>query len=138
VTIALRALAATLALLLPAVAAATPSANLGLLVETDELAPRLGAPGVLIVDLRGDAGRGEAAHRAGHDPDQTVESADALREIFEAAGVRPDRRIVTYCPSGSRSAHDDLALRLLGYARIENYDGSWNEWANDPVLPVAR
>jgi 3-mercaptopyruvate sulfurtransferase SseA len=90
VTIALRALAGTLALLLPAVAATTPSANPG------------------------------------------------LREIFEAAGVRPDGQIVTYCQSGSRSAHDCLALRLLGDARIENYDGSWNEWANDPVLPVAR
>jgi len=68
VTTMLRALAATLALLLPTVAADTPYANPGLLVETDELARLLGAPGVRIVDLRGDAGRGEAAYRAGHVP----------------------------------------------------------------------
>ncbi len=26
----------------------------------------------------------------------------------------------------------------LGYAKIKNYDGSWNEWGNDPTLPAAR
>ena len=48
-------------------------------------------------------------------------------------------------PDGGRLLHqrdallaDYLALRLLGHARIRNYDGSWMEWANTPTLPVER
>lgn len=54
------------AILLVSAVAAAPYANPQLLVETDELARLLGAPGIRIVDLRGDPDRGEAAYRAGH------------------------------------------------------------------------
>jgi thiosulfate/3-mercaptopyruvate sulfurtransferase len=70
--------------------------------------------------------------------DGTFKDADALRALFETAGVRPDRTAVVYCQSGARSAHDYLALRLLGHPRIRNYDGSWMEWGNTPVLPVEK
>ena len=29
-----------------------------------------------------------------------------------------------------------LALRLLGYEKLGNYDGSWQEWGNDPEVPI--
>ena len=59
-----------------------------------------------------------------------------LRPQFEALGITPDRDIIPYCNTGYRSAHAYLALRLLGYPRVRNYLGSWQEWGNRPELPV--
>lgn len=46
--------------------------------------------------------------------------------------------VIIYCQTGIRAAHDYFVLRLLGYASIKNYDGSRNEWGNDPRLPLAK
>ena len=58
-----------------------------------------------------------------------------LRTIFERRGATPDKEIVVYCNTGFRSAHAYLALRLLGYPRVRNYVGSWQEWGNREGLP---
>jgi thiosulfate/3-mercaptopyruvate sulfurtransferase len=50
--------------------------------------------------------------------------------MYEAAGVTPDKEVITYCQGGYRAAHSYLALRLLGYPRVRNYVGSWGEWGN--------
>ncbi len=31
-----------------------------------------------------------------------------------------------------------LTLRILGYDKIRNYDGSWAEWGNDENLPIEK
>ena len=31
-----------------------------------------------------------------------------------------------------------LALRLLGFEEVTNYDRSWGEWGHDESLPVER
>lgn len=61
---------------------------------------------------------------------------DELRQMYEDAGVTPDREVITYCQGGYRAAHAYLALRLLGYPRIRMYVGSWKEWGDREELPV--
>jgi thiosulfate/3-mercaptopyruvate sulfurtransferase len=69
-------------------------------------------------------------------PDGTFKSAEQLRAMYEAAGVTPDKEVLTYCQGGYRAAHGYLALRLIGFPRVRNYVGSWKEWGDRLELPV--
>lgn len=65
-------------------------------------------------------------------------SVEALRSMYEPLGVLPDKTVVTYCQGGYRAAHSYLALRILGYADVRNYTGSWKEWGDRADLPIAH
>ena len=62
--------------------------------------------------------------------------AESLRDMYEQAGVTPDREVITYCQGGYRAAHAYIALRLLGYPRVRTYVGSWKEWGDREDLPI--
>jgi thiosulfate/3-mercaptopyruvate sulfurtransferase len=117
-----------------------------------QVAERLGRSDVAIVDTRSDeeyrgvlvrARRGGAIPGAVHlewtqnlTPDGRFKPATDLRAMYAAAGVTPDREVVTYCQGGYRAAHTYVALRLLGYPRVRNYVGSWREWGDRDDVPV--
>src|SRR5262249_30740590 len=140
------ALAATLALFVPGVAVAAPYANPELLVETDALARLLGAPGVRIVDLRGDAGRGEAAYRAGHVPgavylssrelDDSRRNAEGLpirpekaAALFGGLGIDHDTAVIAYDDAGGLvAARLFFVLEYYGHTRIRLLNGGLAKW----------
>lgn len=63
-------------------------------------------------------------------PNDTFKTPDELRALYASHGVTPDKEIITCCAIGARSAHTWFALKLLlGFPRVRNYDGSWNEWS---------
>jgi thiosulfate/3-mercaptopyruvate sulfurtransferase len=62
--------------------------------------------------------------------------AAELKQMYEDAGVTPDREVIAYCQGGYRAAHSYLALRLLGYPRVRMYLGSWKEWGDREDLPI--
>ena len=113
---------------------------------------RLGRADTVILDTRSDgeycgtqvrAARGGAIPGAVHiewthnlDKDGAFKSVGDLREMYERAGVTPDKEVVTYCQGGYRAAHSYVALRLLGYPRVRNYIGSWKEWGDRTDLPI--
>ncbi len=123
-----------------------------LLATWREVQGAIGDPGARIVDTRSDgeycgtvvrAARGGAIPSAIHiewkenlRPDGTFKPVDVLRELYARAGVTPDTQVVTYCQGGYRAAHSYLALRLLGFPRVQNYVGSWREWGDRLDLPV--
>lgn len=108
--------------------------------------------GVLLDARAGERYRGEVEPidpRAGHIPGAvsapTTENVDAagrflppeqLRARFVALGVEPGSRVAAYCGSGVTAAHEVVALALAGFDAAL-FPGSWSQWANDPVRPVA-
>jgi thiosulfate/3-mercaptopyruvate sulfurtransferase len=131
----------------------TPSFDAGAVVDKAQM---LALAGHDIVDAR-PAGRfaGEAPDprpgvASGHVPgsrnapqsaffgaDNSWKQGEALRAVFDAAGVDLARPMVTTCGSGVTAAVILFGAHLLGKADVRLYDGSWSEWGADPETPKA-
>jgi thiosulfate/3-mercaptopyruvate sulfurtransferase len=108
-------------------------------VGADELLPRLGEPGLVIVDARRpERYRGEVEPIdavAGHIPGAVnwpytdAIAAEVPRSILDAD------EIVVYCGSGVTAAVDVLALTQAGRPDAKLYPGSWSDWSSRG-LPV--
>ena len=73
-----------------------------------------------------------------HNEDGTFKSADELQKIYGGL-ISTNKTMIPYCAIGARSAHTWFILRyLLGYDRVKNYDGSWNEWSRLRDVPIAK
>ena len=69
---------------------------------------------------------------------KVYKSPDELLSMYEKAGVTKDKEVVVYCRTGLRSTNTYFVLKLLGYPKIKNYDGSMIEWSNIPDLPLEK
>lgn len=59
-----------------------------------------------------------------------------LRQTLEAAGIDPEKPVVTSCGSGVTAAVITLALASLGNEDCKLYDGSWAQWGSRPDTPI--
>ena len=68
---------------------------------------------------------------------RTFKPADELKRIYEERGVLPSQEVIAYCQVGMRASVDLFALHLIGYDKLRNYYGAWEEWGNRDDLPIA-
>ncbi len=66
----------------------------------------------------------------------TFKPVDAFTPLFEREGVTAGRRAICYCGGGISATGIAFALLMAGYPDVAVYDGSLNEWARDPTLPM--
>jgi thiosulfate/3-mercaptopyruvate sulfurtransferase len=68
---------------------------------------------------------------------KTIVPVEELERGFAAAGVRPDKPVVTSCGSGVTACVLAFGLYLTGRDDVAVYDGSWAEWGLPGDTPVA-
>jgi thiosulfate/3-mercaptopyruvate sulfurtransferase len=129
-----------------------PHPREGVLASRSEVlaAVRTGDPWLLDV-RRGSEFTGEEkrAERGGHIPgavnilwkdaltdDWMLKDPEELEDLYANAGFGAETATVTYCQAGVRAAFTHLVLTALGHEDVRTYDGSWEEWGNDPALPI--
>ena len=66
----------------------------------------------------------------------TFRSNEELAAVFSANGVSPEQHVVAYCNGGVAATTILFSLAMLGYPKLTNYDGSWNEWGKREDLPT--
>jgi thiosulfate/3-mercaptopyruvate sulfurtransferase len=68
----------------------------------------------------------------------TFKTAEELKRVYDARGILPSHDVIAYCQAGMRASLDLFALYLIGYDRLRNYFGGWEEWDSRRDLPVAK
>jgi thiosulfate/3-mercaptopyruvate sulfurtransferase len=70
--------------------------------------------------------------------DGRLKSADGLKDVFAAKGVKLDEPITTTCGSGVTAAVVALGLEIAGAEKVRLYDGSWAEYAQRPEAVIEK
>ena len=125
-----------------------------LLVTMDEVLGSLEDDSVILVNsLSPEDFRGETNSypRKGHIPGsvnvffgchtdastKNILSDEELKENFANTGVfDSNKKVITYCGGGIAATWNALILEKLGVQNVAIYDGSMNEWASKPDLPL--
>jgi rhodanese-related sulfurtransferase len=100
-------------------------------LTTDEVAERIAAGGVTLIDIREpeEIGRDGVIPGAVHAPRGMIEFYADPASPYHRAEFSPAGRTILYCASGGRSALATRALQDLGYTDVAHLDGGLKRWS---------
>ncbi|MDV2686594.1 sulfurtransferase [Alkalihalophilus lindianensis] len=124
-------------------------------VEKEYVKSAIDNPNKVILDVRSRAeykGEDVRAKRGGHIPTAVniewkevlkdgvpfFKMSDDIERMLLQAGVTKDKQVIIYCQKANRASHMYFTLRLMGFDHLRMYEGSWQEWGNDPHTPITN
>jgi thiosulfate/3-mercaptopyruvate sulfurtransferase len=137
----------------PAKGSITPAPRKEIVADADWVSSHLNKPTVTIIDARThefyNGSQSDGNPRSGHIPgasnltyldvvdqdNNKFKSADALKDLFRTAGLKPGNLMVSYCHIGQRATVLYFTAKMLGYD-AKMYDGSWEDWSHRTNLPI--
>jgi squalene-hopene/tetraprenyl-beta-curcumene cyclase len=138
----------------PAAATFTPRAQPQWIATVDEVVKAIGKSDVKIVDARTQAeidGKDlRNIKRGGFVPSsvpvywedlldpqtKAFKPAAEIAALYRSRGIVPAQQVIAYCQVGMRASVDLFALHLVGYEKLRNYYGAWEEWGSRDDLPL--
>lgn len=63
-------------------------------------------------------------------------SPEEILAECKTVGINPKTPVYLYCFKGARASNTYVALKSAGIENVKMYFGSWNEWSQDPSLPI--
>jgi thiosulfate/3-mercaptopyruvate sulfurtransferase len=95
-------------------------------------------PNVVVLDVRS-----PSDYAAGHIPgsvslfwDQTLDAdrvllpVEQLQQLYAAAGVTPDKRVILFTRGGQQLSHSFTVLSILGFSDVDFFTGKFEGWEN--------
>ena len=131
----------------------TSAVEESVVATTEHIKDRLDDTDFAVIDTRTDEEYngwklyGEA--RGGHIPgavqipyawnfnsDKTILAYADLKALLDERGITRRKEVAAYCTVGIRSGFQYFLLRLMGFRKCSNYDGSIVEWALDTTTAM--
>ena len=131
----------------------TSAVEESVVATTEHIKDRLDDTDFAVIDTRTDEEYngwklyGEA--RGGHIPgsvqipyawnfnsDKTILAYADLKALLDERGITRRKEVAAYCTVGIRSGFQYFLLRLMGFRKCSNYDGSIVEWALDTTATM--
>lgn len=67
--------------------------------------------------------------------DRSLKSAEELRKLFAKQGVTADKHVIIFARGGLQMAQSYLVLKLLGFERVDAFEGKFEGWVNPAYGP---
>ncbi|MGN1055755.1 MAG: rhodanese-like domain-containing protein [Comamonas sp.] len=67
--------------------------------------------------------------------DRSLKSAEELRKLFAKQGVTADKHVVIFARGGLQLSQSYVVLKLLGFERVDAFEGKFEGWVNPGYGP---
>ncbi|MCG6201865.1 rhodanese-like domain-containing protein [Psychromonas antarctica] len=70
-------------------------------------------------------------------PDGTMKSENAIKQLWQSSNINQDQQVAFYCGTGWRASEVFFYTYVMGWKNISVFDGGWYEWSGNKNNPIS-